>query len=57
MPLLPIEFIVPTNQTLAKKDGNWMSALLIQMEDLVLFDEKKIIVGENIDYIQIFLKK
>jgi hypothetical protein len=27
MPLLPIEFIVPTNQKLAKKDGSWMNAL------------------------------
>jgi len=27
MPLLPIEFIVPTNQKLVEKDGNWMNAL------------------------------
>jgi hypothetical protein len=26
------------------------------MEDLVLFNEKKIVVGKNIDYIQIFRK-
>ncbi len=30
-----------------------MNALLIQMEDLVQLDEKRIIPGENIDYIQI----
>jgi hypothetical protein len=30
-----------------------MNALLVQMEDLVLLDEKKIIRRENIDYIQI----
>jgi hypothetical protein len=29
MPLLPIEFIVLTNQTLVKKDGSWMNALLV----------------------------
>jgi hypothetical protein len=56
MPLLPTEFIVPTNRTLVEKDGSWMNALLIQMEDLVLLDEKRIIARENIDYIQIFLK-
>jgi hypothetical protein len=30
-----------------------MNALLVRMEDLVLFDEKNIIVGENINCIQI----
>jgi hypothetical protein len=29
MPLLPTKFIVPTNQTLAEKDGSWMNALLV----------------------------
>jgi transposase InsO family protein len=43
MPLLPTKFIVPTNQKFAKKDGSWMNALLVRMEDLVLLDEKKII--------------
>jgi hypothetical protein len=33
-----------------------MNALLVQMEDLVLLDEKKIIARKNIDYIQIFKK-
>jgi hypothetical protein len=42
MPLLFTEFIVPTNRTLAKKDGSWMNALLVQMKNLVLLDEKKI---------------
>jgi hypothetical protein len=56
MPLLPTEFIVPTNRTLAKKDGSWMNALLIQMEDFILLNDKKYIVGENIDYIQILRK-
>jgi hypothetical protein len=56
MPFLPTKFIVPTNQTFAEKDGNWMNALLVQTEDLILFDEKKIIVGKNIDYIQILRK-
>jgi len=41
---------------LAKKDNNWINALLIQMEYLVIFDEKRIVVGENIDYIQILWK-
>jgi hypothetical protein len=41
MPLLPTEFIVPTNWTLAKKDGSWMNALLIQMEDFILLNDKK----------------
>jgi hypothetical protein len=27
MPLLPTKFIVPTNQTFAKKDGSWMNTL------------------------------
>jgi len=56
MPLLPTEFIVPTNQTFAKKDGSWMNALLVRMEDLVLLDEKQITVWKNIDYVQIFRK-
>jgi hypothetical protein len=56
MPLLPIEFIVLTNQTLAKKDGSWMNALLVRMENLIMLDEKKIITRENIDYIQIIRK-
>jgi hypothetical protein len=33
-----------------------MNALLVQMEDLFLFDEKKIIIGKNIDYIRILRK-
>jgi len=33
-----------------------MNALLVQMEDLVMFDEKRIIEVENIDYIQIIRK-
>jgi len=51
MPLLPTEFMVPTNQTLVKKDGSCMSALLVQMEDLLLLNEKRIIAREKIDYI------
>jgi len=43
MPLLPTKFIVPTNQTLVEKDDSWMNALLVQMEDLILLDEKRII--------------
>jgi len=27
MPVLPIKFIVPTNQKLVEKDGSWMNAL------------------------------
>jgi hypothetical protein len=42
MPLLPTKFIVPTNQTLAKKDGSWMNALLVQTKDLILLHEKNI---------------
>jgi dimeric dUTPase (all-alpha-NTP-PPase superfamily) len=34
MPLLPTEFIVPTNQTFAEKNGSWMIALLVKMEEL-----------------------
>jgi hypothetical protein len=56
MPLLPTEFIVPSNQTFAEKDGNWMNPLLVQMEDLILLDEKIIIIVENIDYIQTLKK-
>jgi hypothetical protein len=56
MPLLPIEFIVPTNQTLVEKDDKLMNALLVRMRDLVIFDEKRIVVRENIDYIQILKK-
>jgi hypothetical protein len=33
-----------------------MNALLFRMEDLVLLDEKRIITGENINYIQILWK-
>jgi hypothetical protein len=44
MPLLPTEFIVLTNQTLVEKNGSWMNALLVQIEYLVLFDEKKYII-------------
>jgi hypothetical protein len=33
-----------------------MNALLFRMEDLVLLDEKRIIAGENINYIQILWK-
>jgi hypothetical protein len=43
--------IVPTNWTFAEKDSSWMNALLVQMEDLVLIDEKRIMARENIDYI------
>jgi hypothetical protein len=39
---LPIEFIVPMNRTFVEKDINWMNALLVRMEDLVLVDEKNI---------------
>ncbi len=56
MPLLPIKFIIPPNQTLVEKDGSWMNALLVQMEVLVLLDGKRIIARENIDYIQILRK-
>jgi len=42
MPLLLTKFIVPTNRTLVEKDGSWMNALLVQMEDLILLHEKKI---------------
>ncbi len=42
MPLLFTKFIIPTNQTLVEKDGSWMNALLVQMEDLSLLDEKKL---------------
>jgi hypothetical protein len=42
MPLLPAEFIVPTNLTFAIKDGSWMITLLVRMEDLVMLDEKKL---------------
>jgi hypothetical protein len=56
MPLLLTKFIVPTNRTLVEKDGNWMNALLIQMEYLVLLDEKRIITRENIDYVHILRK-
>jgi hypothetical protein len=42
MPFLPTKFIVPTNQTLAKKHDNWMNALLVQMEILIMLDEKNI---------------
>jgi hypothetical protein len=31
-----------------------MNASLVQMEDLVLFDKKRIIARENINYIQTF---
>jgi hypothetical protein len=54
MSLLPTKFIVPTNQTFVEKYNNWMNALLSRMEDLVVFNEKKIMVGENIDYIRYF---
>lgn len=43
MPLLPIEFIVPTNITIVEKDKNWMNALLVQIENSILLDEKMII--------------
>ncbi len=33
-----------------------MNALLVRMRDLVIFDEKRIVVRENIDYIQILKK-
>jgi hypothetical protein len=42
MPLLPTKFIILTNRTLVEKDGSWMNALLVQMEDLILLHEKKI---------------
>jgi hypothetical protein len=44
MPLLPTEFIVLTNQTFVEKNGSWMNALLVQIEYLVLFDEKIYII-------------
>jgi len=48
MPLLPTKFIVPTNRTLVEKDGSWMNALLIQMEDLILLHEKKLKHEKNL---------
>jgi hypothetical protein len=33
-----------------------MNALLVQMENLVMLDEKKVIIGKNINYIHIFRK-
>jgi hypothetical protein len=54
MPLLPIEFIVPTNQIIVDKYEIWMNALLIQMEDLVLRDVKSIVARDNIDCIIYF---
>jgi len=53
MPLLPIEFIVPTNITIVEKDKNWMNALLVQMENLVLLDEKRIIAKNFLLYLEI----
>jgi hypothetical protein len=40
--------IVLTNQTFSEKDGSWMNALLVWVENLVLHDEKRIIAWENI---------
>jgi hypothetical protein len=54
MPLLATKFIIPTNITIVEKDKNWMNALLIQMENLVLLDEKKIIAKNFHYYIQFF---
>jgi hypothetical protein len=42
MPLLPTKLIVPTNRILVEKNGSWMNALLVQMEILILLDEKNI---------------
>jgi hypothetical protein len=56
MPLLPTKFVIPPNQTLAEKNGSWMNALIVRMEDLILLDGKRIIARENIDYIQILRK-
>ncbi len=56
MTLLPTKFIIPTDRTFAEKDGSWMNALLVKMEDLVILDEKRIIARENINYIQILKK-
>jgi hypothetical protein len=56
MPLLPTKFVIPPNQTLAKKNGSWMNALTVRIEDLILLDGKRIIARENIDYIQILRK-
>jgi len=36
------KFILPINRTLVEKDGSWMNTLLVQMEDLVIIDEKKL---------------
>ncbi len=63
MPLLPIEFIVPTNITIVEKDKNWMNALLVQMENLVLLEEKRIIaknffiIFRNLKNIKVMTKK
>jgi hypothetical protein len=51
MPLLCTKFIVPTNQILVEKDNNWMNSLLNQMEDLIILNKKRIVVGEKIDYV------
>ncbi len=56
MPLLPTKFIVPTNQTLVEKNNNWMNAWLVWMEDLLILNEKRIVVGSNIEFIQIIWK-
>lgn len=54
--LLPTKFIVPTNIIIIEKDNNWMNALLVQMEILVLLDEKKIIAKNFLYYTQKFKK-
>lgn len=33
-----------------------MNVLVVKMENLILFDEKKIIARKNINYIQVLLK-
>jgi hypothetical protein len=40
MLLLPTKVIIPTNWTSVKRNGNMENALLIQMKDLVLLNEK-----------------
>jgi hypothetical protein len=62
MPLLLTKFIVPTNRTLVEKDGSWMNALLVQMEDLIwimkkkLEHEKKLIISKYLENIKKMIK-
>jgi hypothetical protein len=52
--IISYQIIIPTNITIVEKDKNWMNALLIQMENLVLLDEKTIIAKNFHYYIQKF---